>query len=755
MLVRNEILLDKQKTGLHKLPFDEDDLPGLLQQKPNKRFVGVFRIGEFFYSDTTIGKDTKFKRWLNKSFGKDPVILDEYQISRSIDQLKLFFANHGFFTSTVKSEISHRRKKAVVTYAVELSSPYLINDIEYIIQDTSIRKLVFENVDKSLIHTGQIYNASLLDGERYRIAGLLRNHGYFYFSPDFIFYEVDSAFGNHTLKIYTNIEQASMAGDSDASVIVPGDHRKYHLNTISINTEFNPAKNDTTNMLFYRDTVIENGINKFIFYYRDKLRIRPSTLRNSIFLEPLSLYSQSMEENSYRQLSSLSLYGYTSLQFKPAVLPANVPDSGYHYLNALINLSRRPVQSFSVETEGTTSGGDLGLAGNFVYQNLNIFKGAEVLTLKLSAGFEWQQGGATRKDVFLFFNTIRTGAEASIDFPKFVLPISQEKLPQVVRPRTTVKLGVNYQNRPDYTRYVTNAAFGYNWRIGRFVSHSFNPVELNSVSIFPDSSFVKRLEDLNDPRLSNQYTDQVIMSAKYIFLFNNQEREKVKNFTYFRWSLETAGNFLQLVNRATGANTNEAGESVLWNIPFAQYVRTELDYRRYFVFGEDFMLVYRNYAGVGVPYTNSKVLPFEKGFYGGGANDMRGWEYRSLGPGSFKDTADTYFEKMGDITLKANLEYRFPIYSYLKGALFTDIGNIWLLYLSDNYPGGQFKIDEFLNEFAIDAGIGFRLDFSFFIFRVDGAAPVRNPSFPDGERWRVKSIALKDVIWNFGIGYPF
>lgn len=755
MHVRNEIELDKTNTGLRNLNFDQDDLPALIQLKPNKKFLGLVRLGEMFYADNTREDLSRLRLWMNKSFGKNPAILDEFLVDRSMSQLSLYLDNHGFFNSFVDKEITIKRKKATVSYAIKLTKPYYINNIEYIIQDTSISNLVLDYREQSLIQTGQIYNATLLDDERYRITHLLRDHGYFYFSPEFVFYEVDSAFGNHTLKLFVNIQQAMMASDTNTAELKEVNHRKYHINQIAINTDFNPIRSDTSNMRIFRDTISENGYNRFLFYYRDNLRIRPSIIRNSIFLNPGSLYSRSREENTYRQLSSLSLYGYTALQFRPANEWDELPDPDLHHLDALINLSRRPVQSFSIETEGTTSGGDLGLAANFVYQNLNIFKGAEVLTLKLTTGFEWQQGGATREDVFLFFNTIRTGAEASIDFPKFVLPISQEKLPDVIRPRTTVKVGVNYQNRPDYMRYVTNAAFGYSWRIGRHVSHILNPIELNSVSIFPDSSFVQRLEELNDPRLSNQYTDQFIMSAKYIFIFNNQEREMLKNFTYLRWSIETAGNLLKLINNTTGGATNEDGDATVWNIPFAQYVRTEFDYRYYFVMGEDNMLVTRGFAGIGVPYNNSKVLPFEKGFYGGGANDMRGWEYRSLGPGSFQDTSSIYYEKMGDITFKANLEYRFPIYSYLKGALFTDIGNIWLLNLSENYPGGHFKVDDFLSEFAFDAGIGLRLDFSFFIFRVDGAAPIKNPSFPKGDRWRIKTLTLNDLIWNFGIGYPF
>jgi len=473
-------------------------------------------------------------------------------------------------------------------------------------------------------------------------------------------------------------------------------------------------------------------------------------------MEPMQIYRQSDEKNTYKQLSGLPLFGYTSINFKEVADKSSTPDSLKNYLDCSINLVRRPVQSFSVETEGTTSGGKLGMNGNFVYQNLNIFRGAEVLTFKLTGGVEWQQGGVAKKNnVLLFFNTFETGAEVSLDFPKFLLPVSQDRIPKLLRPRTTIKTGTNFQNRPDYKRYVTNISFGYNWRSKEFVGHSLTPIEINSVSIFPDSAFIQKINALNDPRLKNQYTDHFIMAIKYSYLYNDQVRNKVKNFTFFRWNFESAGNLLDFGNSILNTPKNENGLYTVWNIPYSQYLRSDIDFRYYFTFSENSTLVYRNLFGLGVPMGNSVVLPFEKGFYGGGTNDMRGWKYRSLGPGSYQDTSTTYFEKMGDIILEANLEYRFPVYGFLKGALFTDFGNIWLLNNSESYPGGKFNFNEILNEIAIDGGIGFRFDFSFFIFRIDGAAPLRDPAMPKGSRWQLSSLQMKDVIWNFGIGYPF
>ncbi len=755
MLVKNIIELEKTETGLKKLTFDQDDLPGILVQKPNKRFLGVLRLGENLYVKYQDAPTPSFKHWLWKLIGKEPVYYDRFAAERSVRQLQLYLNNHGYFKSIIRDTVKVKRQKVQAVYSIKLAKPYTINEIEYLIPDTALRTIVLASESNSLIKTGDVFNANLLDDERYRISRLLRNHGYFYFSPEFVFFEIDSAFSNFTLKIYTNIGNPQGVNDSISGSQSGAIHSKYFLNRIAINTEFSPGRGDTSTMSSFTDTTSFGLKNRYTFYYRDKLRVSPNSLRNLIFFKPGQVYTESKQENTYRQLSGLSLYGYTSISFTPLPETENSTLNEPRELDAMINLTRRPVQSFSVETEGTTSGSTLGLAGNLVYQNLNIFRGAEVFTLKFTTGLEWQQGGPESEDVFLFFNTVQTGVEASLDFPKFLIPFTGGATPNVLRPRTTLMVGVNYQNRPDYLRYITNASFGYNWRVGKFIIHNLTPVELNSVSIFPDSSFVKRLEEVNDPRLTNQYTDHFIMSAKYSFLYNNQERNKIKNFTYFRWGIETAGNFLQLINKATGSDTNEEGEAVLWNIPYSQFVRSDVDLRRYFTLDQNNTIVLRGLAGVGIAYGNSTVLPFEKGFYAGGANDMRGWKYRSLGPGAFRDTSGQYFEKMGDLLLETNLEYRFPLYSFIKGAVFGDLGNIWLLTVSENYPGGLFKWEDFLGQLAFSSGAGFRFDFSYFIFRIDASAPMKNPSYPEGERWRVKNLTLKDVIWNFGIGYPF
>jgi outer membrane protein assembly factor BamA len=276
------------------------------------------------------------------------------------------------------------------------------------------------------------------------------------------------------------------------------------------------------------------------------------------------------------------------------------------------------------------------------------------------------------------------------------------------------------------------------------------------VRIFPSSEFTDYLNSLKDPRYKYQYTDHLIMALKYSLIFSNQGQRHQKHFEYFRLNMETSGNSLNLYSKYIDNTRNANGDYTLFNIRYAQYLISDFDFRYYNAINPRNLIVIRAAAGLGYAYGNSKSLPFEKGFYSGGANGMRGWRIRSLGPGAFRDTSDANFDKMGDILLEGNMEYRFPIYRFLKGAFFADAGNIWTLNTNSDFPDGKFSSSTFINQIAMDAGFGIRLDFSYFIFRIDGAIPIRSPSLPQEDRWiKVPAMQIGDIIWNFAIGYPF
>ncbi len=351
------------------------------------------------------------------------------------------------------------------------------------------------------------------------------------------------------------------------------------------------------------------------------------------------------------------------------------------------------------------------------------------------------------------FNTYETSLEAGLEFPRFLLPVRLENISQRLRPKTNIQLGINYQFRSDYDRTIARASFGYDWKETQFKRHTLNPIEINSVKINPDSIFSAYISQLTDNRVKYQYTNHLISALRYTFQYNNQDLSKTKSFSWLTFTYESSGNVLRLANILLKTPKNELNQYDVFNIPYAQYLRFELDLRRYILFNRQNSLVLRAYAGIGFAYGNSLALPFEKGFYAGGSNDIRGWRNRSLGPGAFSSGSD--IERIGDNKIEFNVESRFPLYKILKGAVFIDAGNIWLNKENADFAGGNFQLSKFIDEIAISAGIGLRFDFDYFIIRGDFALPMKNPSLPVNKRFNINFLKFNDIILNFGIGYPF
>ena len=423
-------------------------------------------------------------------------------------------------------------------------------------------------------------------------------------------------------------------------------------------------------------------------------------------------------------------------------------------INCKILLARDAVQSISVSPVGTNSAGAFGVQGNVIYQNRNIFRGAQLFSINLSAAAQ-TQGNVGPGGAKSLFNTIEFGANCNTDFPQFLFPIRQETLPKRFKPKTSITIGYNYQKQSDYYRHISNTTFGYTWNQTEKLVHTINPIEISFVKVYPDSAFLAWLNSLTDKRLINQYTDHMVAGLRYTITYNSQDRSKVEDFFYVRANFQTGGNLLYGFNSLLGG-TKTGGSYTAFGVPYSEFIRPDVDFRYYHMLSNDKVFVYRFYGGIGIPYGNSVSLPFEKAFFAGGANDIRGWKMGSLGPGSyFNDTVTNNYNQIGDLQLQANVEYRFPGYKIFKGAVFLDAGNIWLLRSSTDFPGGKFNFDTFIPQIAIDVGFGIRLDLDFFVFRLDPAIPIRVPHYPKNDRWYFNKMQLGDVIWNFAIGYPF
>jgi outer membrane protein assembly factor BamA len=755
LLKKNIVEFDTLNPGI-----DTDELSAIIRPRPNKKFLGILPFKLWFYHLGTKGKqESGFRTWLREKVGSRPVVFDPGTAENSVTGIENYMDKTGYFHSTADYHLSTRKKKATVTYTVKPADPYRIRNLAYDIKDTVLLSFMNNETELSRLKSGMIFNAFELDAERERISEILLNNGYFQFDRNYIYYEIDSSLNSHQMDILIKVKDFLRVMKPDSSDGHYFSHYRYKINHIYINTNYDNLlldEGETDTLVF---TAKQNNIKelpaKYYFFSQDRLKVRPMTVTQSIFMKEGDIYSARDVRMTRLRLSEIGLFGYTNIRFKEV---ETIDSAGFGFLDCYLDLGRNKLHAFTIEAEGTNRGGRPGIGLNFSYQNRNIFRGSEILQLRAHISLEAQKDLATSGDDVTgsipFFNTIETGFEVSLRFPRFLIPISQHFFPKYFKPKTTIRTGFGYERRPEYTRSPIFLTFGYDWKESDTKRHIINPFDWNIVNVELSPDFKEIVENEPNDRIRNQYTDHLITAISYSFIFNNQNILKLNNFIYFRGDVETGGNLLYLGYSLFGNKSDSLDYYTLNGIRFSQYARIGADFRFYNVVEQNTTVAYRVFAGIGIPYGNAVVLPLEKGFYGGGANGMRGWPLRRLGPGSYSNPEDN-FDKMGDIQLEANIEYRFPVYKFFRLGLFLDVGNIWLIQKNESYPGGEFKFDKFYKDIAMDAGIGVRLDFNFFILRIDAAIPVRDPALPENERWTINTWQFNDVLLNFGIGYPF
>ncbi len=701
------------------------------------------------------GEENRLKNWLKNNMGEPPVIYDPALADHSGRQLELFLQNRGYFNAEVDHEVSTWRKRANVTYTIKENIPYAIRNIDYHIRDKQLAQFVYADTTNSLLISGDRYDADLLHQERQRMTRYLKNEGFFNFSRDFIFFQVDSTLNNKQVDLEVIIDSPRARFDRHPDSLRMLSHKRYKINNIYIYPEYRRFDPDIP----YADTTRfvnnQNPERAYTFMHNEPLKIKPSTIANNILFEPGELFNQERLEQTHHYLAGLRNFRYINLRFREADNPGENEQDTLGFLDARVELTRAPSNVFTIEAEGLNTAGNLGVASNFLYQNRNVFGGAEVLNMRLKGALE-VSGESSDEEVFqrLPFNTVELGAEVSVDFPKLIFPIRFENLSRTARPQTTILSGFNYRQRPDYTRYILNLSYGVRWGQDARRQHHLTPLEVSSIKIFNDSILQSNIPDDN-PLILSRYRDHLIGGMKYNYTYSTQQIDRDTDFIYFRSNLESAGNIMYLAAEWMDLSRNEEGNYTLRDIPFAQYIKADADFRYYRVLDENSTLVFRIMGGLGVPYSNTDVMPFIKSYYGGGANSVRAWSIYNLGPGGYEESDLLRFDKYGDIKLEANVEYRFPVYRYWHGAFFIDAGNVWFLKENEQFPRGDFSFERFYREIAIGLGTGIRLDFNFFLVRLDAAFPLHNPAMPSGDRWAGGLPSFSQWNFNLGIGYPF
>lgn len=747
-VAENERLLSRVQIYSDARDIKRSDLKPYLRQQENLRTLGFWKFHLGLYNLSGRDDSKGINRWL-KNIGEAPVIFDSTLVDRSAEQIKLFLNNRGYYLSDVDYQLSFPSdKKAKVSYYINSGVRYRLNELYYKIEDKNLESLVLNDTINRSMRRGRGFTSQMHERERERITETLRNNGYYNFAKEYIYFIADSTVGNYRINdTLVVMKPAANAAGRTAE----GNHARYIINSLYFHVNIDPQELSFEDNVGIpaADTLVYDGVH---IIYEGKLDFNPNVLTNSNYIVPGDIYRSSLVERTQSLLSGLQIFKYISIRFYER--PGERDKDGNYLLDCVIHLIPGKYQSYAVEVEGTNSSGNLGAAGSLKYQHKNLFNGAELFTFSTRLARENQvvlRGGSGES-----FKTIEFGSDVSVVFPKFFMPFRIEGFRQRYNPKTTIALAYNHQRRPDYTRTIFNARLGYNWRSSRFSSHSLSPIDFNLVDIPAISqSFLEYIEE--NPFLRNSYENHLIANINYSYTYNQQQlTQRNRDFWYFRYTAESAGNILDLMAPVWGSGGEEDYNTFL-GIRYAQYFKTDFDIRFHNAFNRNTSLTYRLFAGVGLPYGNLNVLPFEKRYFSGGANSIRAWPVRAVGPGTFSDETTRFYNQTADIKLEANLEYRFPLFWLIEGALFVDAGNIWGIKSDSSPEGGLFEWNKFYKQLAVGAGFGTRFDFSYFIFRLDTGFKIHDPAVTAEHNWIPFSRSYKwsDVAFNFAIGYPF
>ena len=744
-------LLNDVAIHLDNKQLSREEIRAQVRQKENLKILGFIRFHLAVYN---LSSRKKKNDWF-KRIGEEPVLYQESQTARSREQLKLYLQNKGYFDAIVKDTLIHHPQKPKVNlvFTIQPGEPRRIRKYTYKTEDEGIKPLLLRGSRRQLVGENDLFDVDLLNAERQRLVGMLQNRGYYGFSADYIEFLADSTPGNRQVDITVSVSDADPGEKSD--LIKP--HKRFIVRQYQIQTDFSPPQLSQLATPEPPDTLV---MPPYTITYQGKLRYRPQLLDDLNRIKDGDFYSLRNVEKTYRSLNQIRQFRMVNLSFQEI---DSLGNDSIGVLDSRFQLSPLPRQGFSVDLEGTNSSGNLGVAGNLNYQHRNLFQGAEILNITLKGAFERQQSvaGTSRSGNF---NTREYGIEGSLTLPKFLSPVQGTNFFTFQVPQTNFSLGYNYQRRPDYTRTITNFRFGYTWKSKLFRTHYLNLVDFNYVNLYEfNEKFINSIKDLY---IKSSYTDHLISALNYTRVDNTQNIARGGNYRYFKWSFESAGNLLaaiaELSDRAKKSELDTVTHEFVryhqvFSTRFAQYLKTDFEYRYGYMLDKFNSIVGRLFLGVGVPYGNFDVLPFEKKYFTGGANGIRAWQVRTLGPGTYKASEDAYPNQSADIKLEGNLEYRFRLLGRAEGAFFLDAGNIWAINQNDNREGALFKVDRFYKEIAVGTGTGLRFNFNYFIFRLDLGMKLRDPSLERGKRLIVGNYPIKadHFSLSFAIGYPF
>ncbi|SDS20362.1 translocation and assembly module lipoprotein TamL [Winogradskyella sediminis] len=706
------------------------ELETVLRPEPNSKFLGMY-LGLYYYYKSQKENPGFINRWLNKKIGEKPIYQSDVEPFEVEEILRNRLENKGFFYSSASSTIVEGDTKASVNYNINVAQPYKMASYQLDSMPSPIYEEVAKEIKKSPFKIGSNFDLSHMKLERQRIDGILKKKGYYNFNSEFFTFEADTnQYDNKRFNLFLKLK-----AEVPQKATVP-----YQVRRINVFPNYDLQDSTHTSVERFKE---KN-------YYQDTLFIKPKYLNKYITLNENDIYDPLASKNTARRLSSIGAYKYVNIQYKE--LDSLLTDS-LGVLEANIYLSPLTKRAVRAELQAVTKSNNFtGPNLALTYSNRNLFKGGETLNISGNVGYETQFGSGDNAGL----SSLELGLKSELIFPRVIFPYTfNEDFFEYSIPKTKTSLGVDYLSRSKlYTLLSGSALFGYTWNANRYITYEFNPISVNYTQLLKTSTEFETILDDN-PYLELSFDQQFISGLTFSFTYNEMVDSNDANQFYLNTTIDVAGNSISLLSKDQGADEPKT----FLGLQYAQYAKADMDFRFHLNFGKNKSqtIATRLFAGYGMPYGNSEVIPYVKQYFSGGPYSVRAFSIRSLGPGTYNsddytDSDGTFFDQTGNIRLEANAEYRFPIFSFFKGAIFADAGNVWNSKTNPSFNGEDKFTSNFINELGMGTGVGLRIDVQGFVIRFDLAAPFHDPSLEEGDRW---DFRIDDSVLNFAIGYSF
>ena len=742
-----EYLLDGVKVESDNKEIKSSEIQTYLRQTPNAKWFSLAPIPMYIYSAS--GRDSA--RWFNrflKRLGDEPEIYSRTLADESRVQMERAVHNKGYMGATVELKETAKKNRMKLEYKLKTGKPYMVNNIAYDIYDSSLRDLILNDTLHTLLHAGMRLDVNVLEQERQRITTELQNVGYFRFNKDFISFVADTM--RNTYKVDLTLKVMPLCVKADGTY---ERHHVYRINAVNyiLDTE---QVNLSDEVLHSMDTLTAGNIK---VYHQNKPFLRPSVINTNNYLTVGNVYSLKDVQRTYASLARLNILKFTNIRFRET--PVMYGDTAT--VDVDVTLSQNANKGIAFEVEGTNSAGDLGAAASIELTHKNIFHGSEKLSLKVRGAYENVKG----LEGYVNTDYIELGVDAGLTLPEFKFPFLKSEFKKNIRANSEFSMKYNWQIRPEFERTLAAATWGYSWSGRKKGWHRLDLLDLNYIYMpYRSSEFEDYLNEMDEvnPLLRYSYEDIFIVKLGYSFNFNSigaSPMQTSHRSSYsFRINIEEAGNLMYGVSKIFKRKPDDGESYKLANIDFAQYIKVDLDYARNYVIDERNAIVFHAGLGVAYPYGNSKSLPFEKLYFSGGANSVRGWSVRSLGPGGYRGEENhiDYVNHTGDMKIDFNLEYRTHLFWKLKGAVYVDAGNVWNIRERSGQPEGTFRFGSFFKQMAVSYGLGVRLDLDFLVLRFDTGMKAVNPVYKGREHFPIICPDFnRDFAFHFAVGYPF